>query len=72
MRAIVGGREDSNRGDFEPAARGQMFVCLAEDMVVVAHESFQFAPVDKVEGFVVGPDLFKVVDFEAAVRGDPF
>lgn len=49
-----------------------MFVCLVEDVVVVAHESFQFAPMDKVEGFVVGPDLFKVVDFEAAVRGDPF
>lgn len=49
VRVVVRGRHHANRRDFEPAAWGQVVVRLLEDVVVVAHESFQFAPVDKVE-----------------------
>jgi hypothetical protein len=40
-------------------------------VVVVADEALQLAPVDVVEGLAVGPGEFEVVDFEAAVWGDP-
>jgi hypothetical protein len=42
-----------------------------EQVVVVADEAFQLAPVDVVEGLAVRPGEFEVVDFEAAVWGDP-
>jgi hypothetical protein len=38
---------------------------------VVADGPFEFAPMDEVEGLAVGPNLFKVVHFEAAVWGNP-
>jgi hypothetical protein len=42
-----------------------------EQVVVVADEAFQLAPVDVIEGLAVRPGEFEVVDFEAAVWGDP-
>ena len=53
MRVIVGGRKDLDRGDFKPPIWGEVLVRLSENVIVVAHESFKFAPVNVVEGFIV-------------------
>ena len=71
MRAVIRVGVNVERGNLEPAAGFERFEGLTEDVVVVADGPLEFAPMDEVEGLAVGPDLFKVVYFEAAVRGNP-
>lgn len=53
MRVIVRGREDLDRGDFKPPIWGKVVVRLSKNVVVVAHESFEFAPMNVVKGFAI-------------------
>lgn len=71
MRIVVGVGVDLERVDFKVSFRCEMFESLLEDVVVVADEAFELAAVDIVEVLAVGPGLFVVVDFEAAVGGNP-
>lgn len=71
VRLVIGVGVDLKRVDFKVSVRREMFESLLEHVVVVADEAFEFAAVDVVEVFAVGPGLFVVVDFEAAVGGDP-
>ena len=70
--AVVGRRDDLDGGNLEPSVGLQVGQSLREQVVVVADETFQLAAVDEVERLAVGPGGFVVVDFEAAVGGDPF
>lgn len=71
MRLVIGVGVDLERGDFKVSVGREVFKGLLEDVVVVADETFEFATVDVVEISAVGPGFFVVVDFEAAVGGDP-
>lgn len=53
MRVIVRGREDLDRGDFKPPIWGEVVVRLSKNVVVVAHESFEFAPMNVVKRFTI-------------------
>lgn len=71
MRLVIGVCVDLEGIDFKVSIGHEVFKGLLEDVVVVADKAFEFATVDVVEVFAVGPGLFVVVDFEAAVGGDP-
>lgn len=71
MCTVVGENVYGHRRNLKVTSWLQVAEGLAEDVVVVADETFELAAVDEVEGLVVGPDLLEVVDLETAVRGYP-
>jgi hypothetical protein len=71
MCLVVRVRVDVDRRNLKVPAGLQVLERFLEEVVVVADEALELAPVDVVEGLAVGPGEFEVVDFEAAVWGDP-
>jgi hypothetical protein len=71
MCLVVRVRVDVHRRNLKVPAGLQVLERFLEQVVVVADEAFQLAPVDVIEGLAVRPGEFEVVDFEAAVWGDP-
>lgn len=62
---------DLKRGDFKVSVRREVLVSLSENVIVVADEALEFAAVDVIKLFAVGPGLFEIVDFKTAVGRDP-
>jgi hypothetical protein len=71
MRTIVGGRGDRYGLHLEVPPRLEGTQSAPEELVMITNGSFQFPTVDEVEGRVVVPLGFEIVNLETQVWWDP-